>query len=94
MRMHAGTRYDGLDSSVGVGRSRSRRPASRNTAPSLIFGIAGDDAPPGAEAPGFDRGSFRSRIAMTGMASAGLLQQLQNEILEAVVRDAPLKTIA
>ncbi|MET0232356.1 MAG: EAL domain-containing protein [Rhodanobacteraceae bacterium] len=31
---------------------------------------------------------------MTSMASAGLLQQLQNEILEAVVRDAPLKTIA
>jgi len=31
---------------------------------------------------------------MTGMASAGLLQQLQNEILEAVVRDAPLQTIA
>jgi diguanylate cyclase (GGDEF)-like protein len=31
---------------------------------------------------------------MTSVASAGLLQQLQNEILEAVVRDAPLKTIA
>jgi diguanylate cyclase (GGDEF)-like protein len=31
---------------------------------------------------------------MTGMASAGLLQQLQNEILEATVRGAALKTIA
>ena len=31
---------------------------------------------------------------MTGMASAGLLQQLQNEILEATVRGSALKTIA